>query len=180
MNKATKGALAASVGVAMLAGGAGTLAYWNDQVDTGGNAINSGHLELAAPVGGACGAWTIDGGATFDPATEKIVPGDVLSRDCSFDITATGTHLKATVAIGATNFTYTQGDYGSAITAGLNNVMVDGVAFDPATDFLTEGNTSLTATETVTFDYGTTADNSTQDVQAVLDAITITATQVHN
>ena len=178
MKKSTKGALAAAAAGFLLLGGAGTLAYWSDDQDVPGGDIVSGRLELSAP---DCGTgWTLDDGE--DPAGapfgvgSKLVPGDVLTKVCTFGITAQGDHLRATLDV-------TDADFSSA------NAFTDELAVDA--DFqidgaaapaeITEDNDgdTLTATITVTFD-GPAATNASQNQTAVLDAITVTAQQVHD
>src|SRR5690606_22161335 len=64
MNKLLKGSIAGAAGIALLLGGAGTLAYWNSSADLGGGTVNSGTLTIANN-----GAATVTGPTT-------IVPGD--------------------------------------------------------------------------------------------------------
>src|SRR4051794_282011 len=95
MNKSTKGALATSAAAVLLLGGAGTLAYWNDSATVPGGTVQSGQLELGAPV---CGAgWTLDGGTAF--TTQLLVPGDTLTKVCTVDLVATGEHLGADLVV---------------------------------------------------------------------------------
>jgi len=180
MNKATKGALAAGLGVAMLAGGAGTLAYWtHDETVTGGN-INSGHLNLVTDATNAgCGAWKLDTGEA--PATtyvdgDKLVPGDVLTKDCAFTIQAVGNHLRATVGVSTPNFSGTDTDFLGNLTATVGALKVNGTTVTAITD--TDDGKALTASVTVTFD--SAADNTTEDLATVLDDLTLTASQVHS
>ena len=80
MNKLTKGAIATAAGIALLLGGAGTFALWNGQT-------------------------TIAGGTTFDPATQTIVPGDVLTLTQQVILSTTGKNLKATFTYDPTSIT---------------------------------------------------------------------------
>ena len=59
MKKATKGALAVTAAGALLLGGAGTLAYWNDVQGVTGGTISSGHLKLTP---GTCDGWKLNNG----------------------------------------------------------------------------------------------------------------------
>ena len=100
MNKTTKGAVAAAAAGVLLLGGAGSLAYWNATGTVAGGTISSGQLTLTNPdcdpdtTAGAIGSvWKLDDGTTFDPDTQKIVPGDTLTKVCTYDITASGAHL---------------------------------------------------------------------------------------
>jgi len=177
MKKSTKGALAASAAGILLLGGAGSLAYWDAQQTVDGGDIVSGRLELTAP---SCGTgWTLDAGeqlpSTVFTAGSKLVPGDVLTKVCTFVITAQGDHLRAELDV-------TDADFSST------NVLTDQLAVDasfaigatPIPAEITEANDGnvVTATITVTFD-GPAATNLSQNQTATLDAITIAATQVH-
>jgi len=177
MRKATKGAIAAAAGGALLLGGAGTLAFWTDTASVPGGTFTSGHLTLTPDT--CADTWVLDAledppGVTFDPATDFLVPGDVLTRECTFTIGAVGTHLLATVAA-APPPTMT-GDLADDLTVSAAVVEVNGA---PATEFTDENNgQTLTVGLTVTFDAA--ADNTSQDVSAVLNDITVTASQIHD
>ena len=181
MNKSTKGAAAAAVAGVLLLGGAGTLAFWTDTINIGGGTINSGHLSLDDTTGddNSCvnAPWTLDSGepgTTFDPSTDDIVPGDTLSKVCTFEVNAEGNHLRANIV---TTQGQTPSDISPPVTVNssytVNNVSVPGS--------ITEDNDGqeLAATITVSFPYGT-EDNSTQDGSLTVEGYTITATQVHN
>ena len=75
MKKITKGAIALGAAALLLAGGAGTMAAWSDEASLGGGEVTAGHLRITEA---AAGAWTWADGETFDPATDLIVPGDVV------------------------------------------------------------------------------------------------------
>jgi alternate signal-mediated exported protein len=179
MKKLSKGLVAAGVGTTLLVGGAGTLAFWTEDVTVGGGAINAGHLNLvtdATNVG--CGSWRLDTGeapATTYTVGDKLVPGDVLTRDCAYTIQAVGNHLRATVGVSAVNFSGTNTDFAGNLTAAVTGPKVNGVTASEFTD--ANNGQALTATVTVTFN--SAAGNATEDMQSVLDAITVTATQVH-
>jgi len=96
MNKMAKGALATGVGVALLLGGGGTLAVWNQSVNANAGTIASGELKLAA----ATGAWTsnITKGAV-DPAVYKMVPGEKLAFTQDLTVTLVGDQLNANLSV---------------------------------------------------------------------------------
>ena len=179
MKKETKGALAAGVGLLLLLGGAGTLAFWTESKPITGGPISSGHLRLVTDATNTgCGSWKLDTGESA-PATytvgDPLVPGDVLSRDCAFTVSATGNHLRATVDVTAVNFSGADGDFGGKLDTSVSAVKVDG---SPVTSFTeADDGAQLTASVTVTFD-GSSA-NSTEDLATLLDSLTLTATQVH-
>lgn len=108
MNKIAKGAIAGGVGVALLLGGAGTLAYWTDSIAVGSNAtITAGNLTVAAtsPTPADDG-WTVTNGSLVVPAvisdiaSFRAVPGDVLKFKKTLSVTATGNNIRAQVATG--------------------------------------------------------------------------------
>jgi alternate signal-mediated exported protein len=164
MNKSTKGALAATTGAVLLLGGAGSLAYWNAAATVAGGTINSGRLSLTdSTAGGGCSAanWTIDtaespSGVTFNTSTDTVVPGDVLTKHCTYVINGSGTHLRATIAAagGAAS-----GALSSALTT-AGSFTVGGAAATSVTS--ADNGKTLDAAISVTFPYGSTADNSTQ------------------
>jgi alternate signal-mediated exported protein len=99
MNKLTKAAIASGVGVALLLGGAGTLASWNSSANIPGGTIVAGNLQVTD---GGAGVWTVNGGTTpITIAGYKIVPGDTLTYTKPMSIVATGNNLVATLGIGA-------------------------------------------------------------------------------
>jgi alternate signal-mediated exported protein len=179
MKKATKGALAATAGAAILLGGAGTLAAWTDSRTITGGSITSGHLAIVTDATNTgCAPWKLDDGEQA-PYTytsgNPIVPGDVLTRSCAYTVRASGNHLRATVGISAVNFSGTNGDFGGKLSASVSAVKLNGT---PVTSFTeTDNGGTLTATVTVTFNGA--ADNSTQNLSAIFDNLTLTANQVH-
>lgn len=171
MKKSTKGAVAAASAAVLLMGGAGSLAVWSDSQATPTATVQAGQLKLAVPT---CDAWKLDthedaSGATFDPAKDKLVPGDVLTRDCTATVTAEGNHLRATVS--ATTPTMSS----PAFEVSASKLQVDGVE---STEFTEAANGKKLKT-TVTVTFKGSSDNTTQNVSTTLSAITLTATQVH-
>jgi alternate signal-mediated exported protein len=173
MNKTMKGALAAGAAGALLLGGAGSLAFWSDSSDVPGASITSGELKLGAP---DCGdGWLLDGGAAY--STQLLVPGDTLTKTCTIDLTATGAHLGADLAIATPTWSAANG-----LTAELSptaTFTVNGATTDHVTSADDTGTGEISAELTVTFD-GDTASNDSEDLTAALDAVTITATQTHD
>jgi alternate signal-mediated exported protein len=125
MNKLTKGAIATAAGIALLLGGAGTFALWNGQTTIAGGTISTGQLSIAS-TGSA--VWkdistTVVGGTTFDPATQKIVPGDVLQLTQQVTLTTTGKNLKANFTFDPLSIT-TDPALTAALTEGLTATVV--------------------------------------------------------
>ncbi|MGN6252462.1 MAG: alternate-type signal peptide domain-containing protein [Marmoricola sp.] len=188
MKKSTKGALAAGTGAVLLLGGAGSLAYWTSTDDVAAQTISTGHLSIDTP---DCGSgWALDGaedaaGQAFDPATQQLVPGDVITETCTTVFHAEGSHLRATLA--ATAGTNDGLFVGSPALLTLALAPLESSA-DGSTNWTAVPGTGLTEANdgdtvrlqlTVTFD-GSASDPATEDVSSALDAIAITATQVHN
>ncbi|MEJ7634287.1 alternate-type signal peptide domain-containing protein [Aeromicrobium sp.] len=177
MKKSTKGAAAAAIAGILLLGGAGTLAYWTADTDVDGGDIASGKISLSTP---DCGdGWTFD--ALEDEAGEaygagdSLVPGDVISKVCTFDITAVGNHLRASLEVTDASFTPAN-DLSADITADATYT-IGGTAI-PSEITETSNGSTVTATISVTFD--PTSGDESQDLTTVLDDITVSAEQVHN
>ena len=99
MNKLVKGAIAGAAGVALLLGGAGTFALWNSSIGVASGTVATGTLTFGTASGATWkdnspGALT----TTFNPATQKIVPGDVVALTQTVTISATGKNLVAQLA----------------------------------------------------------------------------------
>jgi alternate signal-mediated exported protein len=99
MNKLLKGSIAGAAGIALLLGGAGTFALWNQTATVANGSVTSGVLTIAA---GATGTWKdisadkVAGGVAIpDISTFKIVPGDKLELTQTVTINATGNNLAA-------------------------------------------------------------------------------------
>ncbi|MGA8845349.1 MAG: alternate-type signal peptide domain-containing protein [Nocardioides sp.] len=195
MNKTAKGSLAAGAAAVLLLGGAGSLAYWSDSAVVDGGQVNSGFLTLdAVPVIAAAegvtqqdctvikyAAGTTDAGDTVN----NFVPGDVVSTECTFVIGAEGDNLAATPTIPATVEITGAGASFVAEVAATYELGTPRAAYTGSTP-ITEDNDGdeLVATITVTFPYGTDQDgspiengNDTQNVNAILDDLTVTLTQ---
>ncbi|TQO20383.1 alternate signal-mediated exported protein [Rhodoglobus vestalii] len=100
MNKLVKGSIAGAAGIALLLGGAGTLASWNASAAVEGGNISAGTLNIEA-VDGEADGWQLNGtGAVEDNASDfTIVPGSALTYTATFDVTAIGDTLTATAAL---------------------------------------------------------------------------------
>jgi alternate signal-mediated exported protein len=175
MSKITKGAIAATIAAVLLLSGAGTLAYWSDADNVDGSDFNAGSLSLT-PLNG-CDVWNLDtgepGGQPFVPASGYIVPGDVITKVCTFTVDAVGEHLRASVvAEPGTN----DGDLLDYLTVATTDLAI-GVS--PISS-ITEANDGQTLSVTVQVTFNGSADNDSQHLEAVLDDINIVTTQLHN
>lgn len=178
MNKLTKAAIAGGVGIALLLGGAGTLATWNSSSTVTGGTIVAGNLAVSAPTSsgwsvqhqsnGTLGTATVLTAAQF--AAFKAVPGDKLTFTAVVPITASGNNLSATTAlaggaISAASSASADLALASALTSSAVTTIsipattgVSGTAptytFAPGTGTI---NASATVTATITFPISTTA-----------------------
>ncbi|MCW2797319.1 alternate-type signal peptide domain-containing protein [Nocardioides sp.] len=170
MQKSIKGALAAGVGGVLLLGGAGTLAYWTDTGTVSGSDITAGHLRLVSP---SCAGWKMDGGAAF--TTQLVVPGDVLTQVCTYEVDAAGEHITASFDVSTPTW-----DATNALTSqlALSATYKIGAATPSSFPAAVVDGDIITATVTATFTGGT-ATNASEDLAATLEDITITATQGH-
>jgi len=183
MKKSTKGAIAVAAAAVLLLGGAGSIAYWSESATVEGGTIEAGELKLDD---GSCDdAWVYAGdSASAGEAVGTIVPGDSITKDCTFTIAAQGDNLEATPTLPETiSVTQTAGDENPATTLELT---ADATyeAGGSAVTTITEANDgqTLTATITVTFPYGddeTVNANDTQNLIAELDELTVTLEQVN-
>ncbi|MDO9457444.1 alternate-type signal peptide domain-containing protein [Nocardioides sp.] len=190
MKKTTKGALAASTAAVLLLGGAGSLAYWTATGTANGGAITAGKLTLS---NGTCDAnWVYAPGALKAGTTVALfVPGDKVTKKCTFTIGATGDNLSATVSAPST-VAFTSAPTGTsfsitnaatyAISGGTNPRTVANAGVIDSRD-----NTGvLTATFVATVPFGTDETgtpkinaNDTQNLVATLNTLTVSLTQIN-
>ncbi|MER2137742.1 MAG: alternate-type signal peptide domain-containing protein [Arthrobacter sp.] len=96
MNKMAKGALATGVGVALLLGGGGTLAVWNQTANASAGTIASGDLKLAA----GTGTWTSNmTQGTVNVSSYKMVPGEKLTYAQDLTVTLDGDRINANLTV---------------------------------------------------------------------------------
>lgn len=179
MRHSVKGALAAAGAVGVLVGGTGTLAFWTDTVTVPGvTGITSGTMKLTDTTVGGCGSvgWVIDAsespaGGAFVPASSLLVPGDVLSKTCTFSVAATGTHLRATIGVSAPSIS---GTLASALTVAGTFTK----AGSPVTT-LTSADDGATVTATITVTFDPASGNATQSKVADVGDYGVTLSQIH-
>lgn len=163
MKKTTTAAIAASVGAALLLGGAGTLAYWTDTETSGTQNIASGNLDLG-PL--QAGNWKIQhsaNGKTTQPVDyntgAKIVPGDILTQTVQVPVTLVGENMKAKLTV---NGPKVEGDatfskqLTTAITS-INGQPVNGAANGITLTPTSVNNGVVPVTVSVTYPFGTQA-----------------------
>lgn len=178
MKKSTKGAFAAATAAVLLTGGAGTMAFWTADADVDGVAVEAGELKI---IEDDCdtAVWTFDeeegeAGKTYDAATDLIVPGDVLTKTCSFEVQATGEHLRAELAV-------TNPSLSGALATDLT--LVDSYAIEGtevADGEITEDNDGDIVEVDIEVTFNGDADNDTQTLTAALSDFELSLTQVHD
>ena len=178
MKKSTKGAVAAGSAAVLLLGGASTLAYWTDSVETEGTGIASGHLDLTPD---ACtSAWKLDGGADY--TTQLLVPGDVLTKSCTYTLDIAGAHFTTA------DFTVTEPTDVTGAAPLVSEIDVDtSVQVEGETQATEAGVTvangdEVTVDMTITWPYGS-EDNDSNVVAGLvgaLDSITVVVKQNHS
>ncbi|GAA3740442.1 hypothetical protein GCM10022239_15160 [Leifsonia bigeumensis] len=179
MNKLTKAAIAGAAGIALLLGGAGSLAYWNDSTSLAGGTINAGQLQITADPDG--GVWTDADGDPVDLATFLAVPGDALTYTDTFTLMATGDNLSATLALAPTSITPASSDSEDVALAALLSssavFTVDSVTTSTVT--ANAGTQTVDVAVTITWPDGTsTTDNAAQLGSVVLANMSVVLTQV--
>ncbi|MCU1545678.1 MAG: putative exported protein [Homoserinimonas sp.] len=96
MQKLIKGSIAGAAGIALLLGGGSTFALWSDADVVNAGKVQTGVLRIDT-VG--LPAWADISprrfGDTFDPATNLLVPGDVVTYSQMVAIKASGKNLQA-------------------------------------------------------------------------------------
>lgn len=177
MKKSTKGALAAGSAAVLLMGGAGTLAFWTADAGVDGIAVTAGELKI---IEDDCddAPWVFDSGEDEADKVyvvgDLIVPGDVLTKECSFEVQATGEHLRATLDVTDP----TRG--GSLAPADLtidSSFEIDDVAVvDGEIDETNDGDV---VEASITISFLGTALNGTQTQDVTLSDFGFSLTQVH-
>jgi alternate signal-mediated exported protein len=179
MRSVTKAVIAGAAGVALLAGGAGSLAFWTDTQPGSPVTISSGDLSLGT-IDDSSG-WTIQQNAADVPVpqtaavayvagTTLVVPGDVLTKTVAVPVSISGLDNKATLVV--TGATSPSNALATQLTAAVTSV--NGVAGGTAT--LTSANDgTVNVVFTVTIPW--TADNTTTALTTDFQA-TYTLTQV--
>ena len=165
MNKLVKGSIAAAAGIALLMGGAGSLALWSDSVTVNAGTVSSGTLDVST---GTAGSWS--------PNLAKIVPGDTVVYTQTLNLSATGDNLKASISsnIGSITNNIT----GSTATSTFVVKDSSNVAVAPVAGVYTlNGAYTVEVTISVAFASGTTGLTG-QNASVNLSTLAVTVTQV--
>ncbi|MFV0525615.1 MAG: alternate-type signal peptide domain-containing protein [Acidimicrobiales bacterium] len=185
MNKTTKGAIASGVAALLLLGGGTSLAYWTATGSINGGTVTAGELALSTA---SCDTnWVYAPGQASAGSTVTLwVPGDVITKNCTFTVTATGDNLLATLTTPTTVTIDTGSTTTGTATVAVAYLLGGAAIVDQdgtlAGTQITESATDrvLSAQFTVTFPFGTASTvnaNDTQGWVATLNALTVTLTQ---
>ncbi|PNI10490.1 alternate-type signal peptide domain-containing protein [Arthrobacter sp. AFG7.2] len=141
-----KGTAAIAVGAALLLGGGGTLAAWNDSVSAAPGTITAGNLDMAKT---AAGVWKDRANNTIDDISAyRVVPGDKLTFTQDVDVTLTGDKMAASITALGT------GEQNGFISS---NVVVTGPSLTaggaPIANHLTQSADVQKVTATITFEF---------------------------
>lgn len=164
MNKLTKAGIATAAAVALLMGGAGTLAYWNDTADLdGASTITAGQLNVEAS---GAGAWT----GISDIADYRIVPGDTLTFTQDIVVTAEGDTLVANLVLDPYSISPVNSGDGAdvALAAALTESAVFSVVSGTSTGVVVGNGTNGVAVGTVEFTPGTGVISTTLEVEVTI------------
>lgn len=181
MRKTTKGAIAVGAGVALLLGGAGTMAAWSVSKNLSDQSgVTAGNLDLTLNTAGAKWYWglttintttnavTCSGPDTNNQitggiATVKLVPGDCVVYVTPATVVASGNHLTANLAVTGT-VTTTDTVPASPLAASLD--VSSTVSIPTATTGL-----SLTDSKTIKVDSTAGAINAVDKVNVAVKVI---------
>ena len=180
MRSVTKAVIAGAAGLALLAGGAGSLAYWTDTKAGTSVVISSGSLSLGTIADGT--GWKIQQSAAgvspaqatavdYTPGTTLVVPGDVLTKTVQVPVNISGLNNKATLHVtGAIpSADIPAGSMVATITS------IDGVSGSGDVTLTSADNGTIPVVFTITIPW--TDDNTTQSLSTSFQA-TYTLTQI--
>lgn len=177
MKKVAKAAIAAGAAGALMLGGAGTLALWTSDTDVDAGSVSTGHLTMQPAAAGVWADASADAASTaFNPATDHLVPGDVVTFKQDVTIGADGKNLKGTLTeTGLAGGTVLPADVSVAVAVDKSAV---GVSQDSGTGVITFGAAAeYTVPVTVTITFAESAAGS-MDAPIDLGALTLTLNQV--
>lgn len=145
---AIKGSVAAAAGIAVLLGGAGTFALWNQSGSIGTVGTETG--ELTAEFSGAT-AWEDvtpgAAGAITDITAFRMVPGDTVVGTTTVEVTATGENLLVDATLDTSATTLPEGVSADVVLTDADDAEV--TTLQGSNDGTTY---NLTAEVTLTFD----------------------------
>jgi len=179
MNKLIKGAVTGAAGIALLLGGAGTFAAWNDSTPIGdqNTQIHTGTLSVAKDTSTPAGWYDVTKSATGTSISSVgsylMVPGSEIEFRQPLTVTASGDQIAATVSF--TNPTLQNGTSADSNFVVSSKLVDASGAVVSSTDNIPAGTHSYTAIVDVTF-----SGTATSDQKATLNlgqsSVTLTQT----
>ena len=149
MSHSTRSLIALATAGILLAGSGATFARWYDEASVGGGQVSTGTLSLSAAstptwmINTAAQDQTVTPSVPFNPATDKIVPGDVVHYTTDVTLHLSGKNLHASLGVNPEE-----------------GVDLDGLSVSPSYDCgdvnladLTEADDGTTCHVTVTVEY---------------------------
>ena len=189
MNKFVKSGIATAAGVALLMGGAGTLAYWNDTASIGGSdTITAGKLNIVGDT--LTGTWTDgDDNAIANIANYRIVPGDTVRYSTTMHVEVVGNTLQVQLSIAGGTVTGTGGPAGTSLADWINgdpsniSIVASGAgvsAVTPGVYAVTSAATAIEVEVTIHFpkDPNPGTENDTMTGSVNLSSVVVTLSQV--
>jgi len=182
MNKLLKGSIAGAAGIALLMGGAGTFALWNDAATLTGGTVTAGTLTATAVAGGTVTVkHGIAGTAVPLTPTFKIVPGDIVTYTQNVAINASGDNLNASWALTSTLAAASGAAADAQLKSFINTAVVtavDSTTLLPIPATLPAGATTAKVTAVLTFPNGVAgAENLAKTGAVTLSNLGLTVTQ---
>ncbi|MCW4465482.1 alternate-type signal peptide domain-containing protein [Glutamicibacter sp. MNS18] len=182
MKKVTKATIAAAAAGALLLGGAGTLALWSDSTAINAGPVSTGHLTLGVSAGPVVWSDISDpeNPGSFDPAVDKIVPGDTVTFSKNVTISAVGKNLAGELEVNTNEVVPAElsdfVDIEIDVDASADGLTVDGDVIS----FENPGDYEIPVTVTVDFAEGDTGETprSTMNQDIVLGDFVLTLNQV--
>lgn len=171
MNKLLTGLVAGAAGLVLIAGGAGSLALWNDAAQVNAGSVDAGVMTIAADAG------------TWSPGIALWVPGDSATYTTNVTVELAGDHLSTELTLDGSSIVGVGGDdllNALSIQLGVGAVTGGGTVTPTGTPnvYTVVSNTPTVATTltfpvTVTVDFpadsvtGTVAQNQSVDLSGV-------------
>lgn len=181
-NRLMRTALAGVTGVALLAGGFGSLANWSEEDPLPSAPVTAGELSLDT----GAETWTDkssdSANTTWDPTTDELVPGDTVEVSVPLTLTVVGKNMAGTVAIDRAAFDTStfNGELTVTYDIGLDDLGATD-ELDGSVSFVRSALAAdtVTGTGTVTFALAPTASlDSAEGANQMLDQAKFVTTQV--
>ncbi|MGW9627519.1 alternate-type signal peptide domain-containing protein [Microbacterium sp. NPDC055521] len=173
MNKTTKGTIAVAAAIALLMGGAGTLAYWQDSATAAAATITTGKLDVEIPKGCEWKVTNSGASATINKIADfRMVPGDTVTCTVGFSTLATGDNLQAKAEIDWAGHGELPAEMVATASGTYNNATINALSFDVA-----KGAAGGQFLFSLNWPLGTTPSQAGMGKQIDLAAATVTVSQ---